>query len=233
MSNAVETMKSKGLKGWFENLTSKDLMKGFAVVLLAAVLSATAVILEAGKSTFTSSTAGTSIYITAAISFGTYLVLWLVSSLIIHASARVLKGKGSLRRFLAMNGFAYIPLVIQGLLSVLDVVMSPTIPQSATGLGIVGVLLGEFNVFNSATLILSAVAAMANYGLSRKKAAVAVLIPVAISLALTFTGFGISLGGGSRSAFRGLGILGGGGRTIGGGFTGGGFVGGGFTPPTG
>jgi hypothetical protein len=230
MSEKVETMKNKGLKGWFENITSKDLKKGFAVVLVAAVLSAASVILEAGKSTFISSTAGTSVYISAAISFGTYLVLWLVSSLVIHASARVLKGKGSLRRFLAMNGLAYIPLVIQGLLSVVDVVMSPTIPQSATGLGIIGILLGEFNVFNSMTLILSAVAAMANYDLSRKKAAVAVLIPVVISLALTFIGVPISLsGGGSRSVLRGFGILGGGGRAFGGGFTGGG----GFTPPTG
>ncbi len=121
MSKTVETVKSKGLKGWFENWTSKDLIKGFAVVLVAALLTAASVIIEAGKSTFASSTVGTSVYITAAISFGTYLALWLVSSLVIHAMARVLKGKGSLRRFLAMNGFAYIPLVIQGLLSIVDV----------------------------------------------------------------------------------------------------------------
>jgi hypothetical protein len=190
-------------------------------VLAAAALEAGSVFLELGKTSFAGGRGGfagnstfagagaaatISSYTTSATSFLIPLAVWAASTLIIHLDSRLMRGKGGLRSFYAMNGVAYLPILLQSLLSIVDVSTSPTIPRSAVSSDpLLGVLLGQFNVLNLVSLGLSAVAVMANYGLNRKRAVLAVLIPVLIFLALGLvtTPLGVAPSrGGSPSPFR-------------------------------
>ncbi len=214
----VETVKMKGIRGWFERRTGKDLWMGISVVLAAAILSEVTTLFRVGAA---ASSAGTSTFSYMTIILGVVISLgtWVLSSLIIHGSSRLLKGKGSLRRFFAMNGFAYVPILIQSILSVLDVMFSGVSRSPLASQPLLQLLLTQFNILSLIAIALSAVAVMANYGLNRKRAVVAVLIPVILILALGL--LGIPIGVGRSNAFRGIGGL----------FGRGG--GGGFVPPGG
>ncbi len=207
MSNTVKVaQEAKGIKGWFQRRTSA--WKGVGIVVLAAIISEAAVAIRSERVTsgFSVGTAVSSfIYITVALGTVIAIITWAISTLIIHGTSRLLKGKGGLKRFFAMNGFAYLPILLQGLLSVADVGLTGGTGSSplASQPGL-EVLLTQFNLLNLAALVLSGVAVTANYGLSRKRAAVAVLVPVVIFLALGF--LGVPLGGG-RSTGRGFSLF--------------------------
>jgi hypothetical protein len=214
----VDTMKKMGIRGWFESRTGKDLWKGISVVLAAAILSEVTTLFRAGAATSSvgvSSFSYTTFLLGVVVSLGT----WVLSSLIIHGSSRLLKGKGSLRRFFAMNGFAYVPILIQSLLSIADVALSGVTRSPLVSQPIIQLLLTQFNLLSLISIALSAIAVTANYGLNRKRAVIAVLIPVILILALGL--LGIPIGVGRSNAFRGIGGL----------FGRGG--GGGFVPPGG
>jgi hypothetical protein len=211
----VETLKKKGIRGWFERRTGKDLWIGVSVVLAAAILSEVTTLLRAGvtaSSTGVSAFSYTTLVLGVVVSLGT----WVLSSLIIHGSSRLLKGKGSMRRFFAMNGFAYVPILVQSLLSVADVMLSGVSRSPLSSQPILQLLLTQFNLLSLIGIALSAVAVMANYGLNGKRAVVAVLIPVILILALGL--LGIPIGVGRSNTFRGFGGLFG--RGGGGGFSG-------------
>jgi hypothetical protein len=196
----------KGLVGWFQRRTST--WRGVGIVVLAALLSEVTAVIRSERTSSGfggGATVGAVLYITAVLGAAIAIATWAISTLIIHGTSRLLKGKGSLRRFFAMNGFAYIPILVQGLLSVADVsltggtVVSPLANQPA-----LEVLLTQFNLLNLAALVLSGIAVTVNYKLSRKRAAVAVLVPVVIFLVLDF--MGVPLGGG-RSTGRGFSLF--------------------------
>jgi len=207
MSKTVEaTHGISGIKGWLQRRTSP--WKGIGIVVVAALLSETAVIIrsERAASGFSGgATAGAVIYITAVLGAVISIIFWAISTLLTHGTSRLLRGRGSLKHFFARNGFAYLPILLQGLLSIADVSLT-----SGTGTSPLAsqpeleMLLTQFNLLNLAAIVLSGIAVTANYGLSRKRAAVAVLVPVVIFLALGF--LGIPLGGG-RAAGRGFSLF--------------------------
>lgn len=132
----------------FESIEEGDFMRGVALVLLAAVLTAWAGVLYTSKMDLTalapslgsSSRAGgffgqgfqgtPSIDVETmrsrlmpfiAIGYGLgAFTRWLVPSLIILFIAKILVGEGSSKRALAMTGFAHAPMVAQQLLRVAD-----------------------------------------------------------------------------------------------------------------
>lgn len=109
---------------------------------------------------------------------------WLISSLLLHLFASLL-GKGSLRRMLALTGFASIPLGFQQILRLLDAytiskeaILSINAGQAlsltlAARLG--GEALATFTVFGLWAFALTIVAASINYNAATKKAAVTVI----------------------------------------------------------
>ncbi len=133
----------------FEGIDERDLRKGFAVVLLAAVLSAWAGMVYTSKMDFSLllGTGGTqpdgsgqffSPGVQNAQEFDPTAIMsrlmpfiavgnivgsvlrWLVPSALLLLSAKVLVGEGSSRRLLAMTGFASSPKVLQQALRVVD-----------------------------------------------------------------------------------------------------------------
>jgi hypothetical protein len=217
MSNKNEIVQRKGVQGWFERVTNRDLWKGLLVVLIASTLVGVETIINtrSGSSTAASSTAS---YTSAVISGVELLIIWALSTLLIHGLSRLMKGKGSLRRFFTMNGLAYIPILVQALLSIIDIALfSPIGTSLLASQPLLSVLMSELNILNLISLGLTMVAVSVNYGLSRKKALVIVIVPVIILLALGFIGLPIARTG--SSIFRGLGSFG--------------FGRGGFTPPGG
>lgn len=207
MSKPVETTQgTRGIKGWFQRRTR--VWKGVGIVVLAALLSEAAVVIRSERvaSGLSSGTAvGALIYVTAALGAVISIIIWAISTLITHGTSRLLRGKGGLKRFFAMNGFAYLPILLQGLLSVADVSLTGgTGTSPLASQPVLEALLTQFNLLNLAALVLSGIAVTANYGLSRKRAAVAVLVPVVIFLVLGL--LGIPLGGG-RSTGQGFGLF--------------------------
>ncbi len=114
----------KGIRGWFERRTGKDMWIGISVVLAAAILSEVTTLFRTGAAASSTGASTVQRYDNYFRESLYRLGTWVLSSLIIHGSSRLLKGKGSLRRFFAMNGFAYVPILIQSILSVLDVMFS-------------------------------------------------------------------------------------------------------------
>lgn len=119
---------------------------------------------------------------------GTF-IRWLVPSLLVLLTAKVLVGEGSSRRMLAMTGFAFMPMAAQQLLRVLDAITissanlaALTVSQLAlTGLvgKIINQMIGVFTVFGLLTVLLNTYAVSANYGVDTRKS---VMVAVAAYL---------------------------------------------------
>jgi len=105
---------------------------------------------------------------------------WLVLSVVLHLSASMLAGKGSLRRMLALTGFASIPLILQQLLRVIDAytisgqALLSVAAAKTSGQPLISRLLNEafavFTVFGLWTFALTIVAVSVNYRVSIKRA---------------------------------------------------------------
>jgi hypothetical protein len=135
----------------FEGIDERDLRKGFAVVLLVAVLSAWAGMVYMPKMDFSLlgtgrvQLEGSGLFFSPGvqnpqefdpsammsrlmpfIAIGNVVgsvLRWLVPSALLLLSAKVLVGEGSSRRLLAMTGFASFPKVFQQALRVVDAYM--------------------------------------------------------------------------------------------------------------
>jgi len=159
------------------------------------------------RSASSTTTAEAASYTTSLISGLELLIIWTLTTLIIHGLSRLMKGKGSLKRFFAMNGLAYLPILIQALLSIIDVAFfNPTGASPLANQPLLSVLMSELNILNLISLGLTLVAVSANYGLNWKKALVAVIVPVIILLALGFIGLPLTRTG--STIFRGFGVFG-------------------------
>ena len=109
------------------------------------------------------------------------LIRWLVPSLLVLMTAKVLVGEGSSRRMLAMTGFAFMPMAAQQLLRVLDAMTISsadlaTFTASQLALtGLVGKIInqaiGVFTVFGLLTVLLNTYAVSANFGADTRKSA--------------------------------------------------------------
>jgi hypothetical protein len=209
MSNNNVIVKSKGVQGWFERVTARDLWKGLLVVLIASILVGAESLFNTRGTASTTAAISTASYISAAYSGFELLIIWLLSTLLIHGISRLMKGKGSLKRFFTMNGLAFLPILVQGLLSIIDVaVFSPIGASPIANQPLLTVLMSELNLLNLISLGLTVVAVSTNYGISRKRAIVGVIVPVIILLALGLVGLPVTRTG--STIFRGFGIFGGG-----------------------
>ena len=108
---------------------------------------------------------------------------WLIPSVLLHLFASLLAGKGSLRRTLALTGFASIPLIFQQILRLIDaytisketflsIIAAPTLGRTLT-LRLIGEASSVFTVFGLWAFALTVVAISINYKASTTKAAAA------------------------------------------------------------
>ncbi len=111
---------------------------------------------------------------------GTF-IRWLVPSLLVLITAKVLVREGSSKRMLAMTSFAFMPMAAQQLLRVLDAMTISSTDLAAftasqlalTGLvgKIINQAIGVFTVFGLLTVLLNTYAVSANYGADTRKSA--------------------------------------------------------------
>lgn len=105
---------------------------------------------------------------------------WLIPSVLVLITAKILIGDGSTRRMLAMTAFASLPQLAQQLLRVVDASTISTVDLTAlrtalfpsTGLVLRALNQGVkvFNVFGLLTLALTVYAVSANYGSPKRRA---------------------------------------------------------------
>ena len=190
----------------FESIREEDLWKGAVLILLVASFSALAGFNYASKSplqlpvgltpgnrqvfprqAFDTEAFRKSFVILSTVGNGLKVITgWLITAVILHIFARFLAGKGSLKRLMALTGFASIPLVLQQILRLID---SLTISRDtlininvARALGrtlamrlLTGVLT-IFTVFGIWVFALTILAVSFNYESSRRRAATVTLL---------------------------------------------------------
>lgn len=191
----------------FPYIQEGDLMKGAVIVVVAAVLAGVSTMTYMNKiplevilaqvqnvSVDVSSLQGTMGMFSAIGVIIAVLAGWALSTLLFHALSNLLGGKGDMKRFFAMTGFASTPLLLKQVIRMIDAF---TISQDAAvgfflanreiGNKLLTWLMGAnlLNIFGLATLYLTINAINANYGLGKGKALVIALIPPAVSLAMT------------------------------------------------
>jgi len=182
------------IRGRFDKFTGRDLSKGLAVILIIAVISTVDSYVYAVGARNEGEGFG---FFAIAVIFIAPIVSWSIFTLVIHYVSVLLGGKGDRKRFFAMCGFAYLPIVIQEVLRVIDDLINiSTLAQSpATEQGLIGLLLNHFDLFKVMVLFLVAVAVMVNYNLNAKRAVLATLVPDVASIILSLTLFALNLGG--------------------------------------
>jgi len=188
----------------FKDIEEGDLRKGVAIVLLVAILSAWAGMAYASKMEFNFAGvrqggmfrpgAHDSPVIDAEairsrlapfVALGNGLVAvtrWLVPSVLVLLSAKVLVGQGSSRRILAMTGFASVPRLAQQAIRVVDAytITAPELAAymasqgAATGLPgrILNQAMNVIDIFGLATIVLTVFAVSVNYEADTRKSAV-------------------------------------------------------------
>jgi hypothetical protein len=192
-------------KNGFQSVTEKDLRRGFLIVLVTAIISASAGMLYLSKipvEVLMSSLASYNVDPGPVLqTMGTFasiggfvrvIVDWALLALMMHALATMLSGKGSLRRFFALAGFAYIPLTIQQVLRVVDALTAQPSTlvniyvsnSQATGLMKVVVSMNLFTLFGLAALVLKGFAVSANYGSTIRKGVLIATVPYIIFIIL-------------------------------------------------
>jgi hypothetical protein len=194
------------IERWLDAVTEKDLLKGAAIVGLTGVFTAAAAYSAASKMELpVAGMTGTIQAISAVSALVMTLLGWILSSLIYHACAHLLGGKGNRNRMFALSGYASIPALIQQFLRFVSYSFLGQVPTTSGG-SLPEVLLGYFNVFSVIGLVFVGLAVMINYGLPGRKAAFVALIPTLITLA-----FGLAmmrlLGGAAASSAQGGGLF--------------------------
>jgi len=194
-------------RGAFAYIEGRDLMRGFSIIALIAALSAWAGMTYTSKIPLEALLpAGTMQMLEPQAimqSIATFSALggfigavmgWLISSLLVHAVASLASGGGSLRRWLAMTGFASTPLLGQQALRLIDAyTISPqalaeivSAGRASTSLIVraANLALTTFTVFGTLALILSIFAASTNYSVTGRRALAIVIAPRLALMAL-------------------------------------------------
>jgi len=140
-----------------------------------------------------SSPVGTFPELVAVISFLGVVMNWVLSSAILHAFSAIMGGNGRLRTIFALNAIASVPLLIQNLLRTYDSVLSPSSGwRQVNFLSSMGSLslnsaLYYFTLFRIWAILLSAIAVIMTYKISKKKSAlVAIMSALTLFLAYAF-----------------------------------------------
>ena len=174
----------------FQDIEERDLRTGLFIVFLVAILSAWAGMIYFSKTELSLLATGQSginfdaSMLTPFIAIGDIVssfIRWLVPSLLVLLTAKVLVSEGSSRRMLAMTSFAFIPMIAQHLLRVIDAMTISSANLAAftasqpTSTGLVGNIINQaisvFTVFGLLTVLLNTYAVSANYEADNRKSA--------------------------------------------------------------
>ena len=193
----------------FSTMDEGDLLKGIIVMLVMVVLAAYSSMVYMSKiplSVLTPMLEGVDVGqfegtmgIMAGVGAGiTILLGWVAGTLLMHGLSRLSGGDGSMKAFFAMHGFASVPGLLNQLLRVVDSSIMDT--NSLAGYFVayrdisskaLKALMGTnlVNVWGLATVALLIIAVEENYGLSRTRAIMIVLLPSVVYFLLNyFTG---------------------------------------------
>ena len=191
----------------FEAITEKDLTRGFAVVLLVAIVGALASAQYVSKMDLSSlprigqllGVDASSLKGSFGIVFGVITGIrtvtgWLIPALIIYVIAKISTGGGGFRRLLAQTGFASAPALIQHVLRLIDAYamqdgLGSDLLQTGTltaGLSqrIMNQALNSLNLFSLVTMGLTMVAASVTFRSSKKKMALIVFVSYVVFMTL-------------------------------------------------
>ncbi len=190
----------------FSKMDEGDLIKGIIVMVVLAAYSSMLYMSKIPLSVLTPMLEGVDIGqfegtmgIMAGIGAGvTILFGWVAGTLLMHGLGRLSGGDGSMKLFFAMHGFASVPSLLNQLLRVVDASIMDSASLSSYFVTYRGIsskalkaLLGTnlVNVWGLATVALLVIAAEENYGLSRTRAVMIVLLPSVVYFLLNyFTG---------------------------------------------
>lgn len=203
MTQIRETLTSP--REGLQSIQESDLKRGALIVLVTAVLSAIASMTYMSrmpKDVLLSGLAGFNVDPGPIIqAMGTFaavggvikvLVDWALLTLMMHALATLLAGKGSLKRFFAMTGFAFIPITAQQLLRIVDaytvepMILADIYIANARMTGVMKVIvsMNVFTVFGVAALALKGYAVSANYGSTVRKGVLVAAAPYLLFVVL-------------------------------------------------
>jgi hypothetical protein len=192
-------------KNGFQSVTEKDLRRGLVIVLVTAIISSYAGMVYLSKipvEVLISSLASYNVDPGPVVqAMGTFaaiggfirvLIDWALLTLMMHAFATLLSGKGSLRRFFALTGFAYLPLTLQQVLRVVDALIAQPSAlvniyvsnAQATGLMKVIVSMNLFTLFGLAALVLKGFAVSENYESTTRKGLLIAAVPYILFIIL-------------------------------------------------
>jgi hypothetical protein len=196
------------IKRWLDAVTEKDLMKSAAIVILTGLFSGGAAYAIASNIESPVAGLGGTVQTIAAIGAIVMTLLgWVLSTLIYHAVATLLGGKGNRNRMFALSGYAMLPALVQQFIRFVSYwFLGQTTSNSG---GVIGVVLDHFNVFAVIGLVFVGLSIILNYGISGRKAAFVALIPTIILLAwglwwlrLANSATASAQGGGLFASFR-------------------------------
>jgi hypothetical protein len=190
----------------FSKLEESDLTKGLIVMFVMVLLAAYSSMIYMGKVPLsllspqlegidTSQFEGT-MGLFAGIGSGVSILIgWVASTLLLHGLGRLTGGSGSMKRFFAMHGFASVPSLLNQLLRVIDAsimdansLASYFVSYRDISGKALRALLGSnlVNVWGLATIALLVIAVEENYGASRGKAILIVLVPSVVYFAINY-----------------------------------------------
>jgi len=156
----------------FPQIEEDDLRKGILIIFIIGLLSSWAGIIYLRARTMTP-------FLAIGGIVGAF-TRWLIPSVLVLITAKILIGDGNTRRMLAMTAFASLPQLAQQLLRVVDASTISTVDLTAlraavfpsTGLIFKAMNQGikVFNLFGLLTLALTVYAVSANYGSPKRRA---------------------------------------------------------------
>ncbi len=190
----------------FRKMEESDLTKGLFVMFVMALLAAYSSMVYMGKLPLsilssqlegidTSQFEGT-MGIFAGIGSGVSILIgWVASTLLLHGLGRLSGDGGSMKRFFAMHGFASVPSLLNQLLRVIDAsimdansLASYYVSYREISGKALRALLGSnlVNIWGLATIALLVIAVEENYGASRGRAILIVLVPSVVYFAINY-----------------------------------------------
>jgi hypothetical protein len=190
----------------FRKMEESDLTKGLIVMFVMAFLAAYSSMVYMGKIPLsllspqlegmdTSQFEGT-MGIFAGLGSGVSILIgWVASTLLLHGLGRLSGGSGSMKRFFAMHGFASVPSLLNQLLRVVDAsimdansLASYYVSYRDISGKALRALLGSnlVNIWGLATIALLVIAVEENYGASRGRAILIVLVPSVVYFAINY-----------------------------------------------
>ena len=156
----------------FPQIEEDDLRKGILIIFIIGLLSSWAGVIYLRARTMTP-------FLAIGGIVGAF-TRWLIPSVLVLITAKILIGDGNTRRMLAMTAFASLPQLAQQLLRVVDASTISTVDLTAlraavfpsTGLIFKAMNQGVkvFNLFGLLTLALTVYAVSANYGSPKRRA---------------------------------------------------------------